>query len=313
MSLTLEADPVTVEVPRRRRARTFPRPRRVPRTTPPSARTVLISYALSVLSAVLIAVLLNLTLISQFEHASSQRALYAKLRLTLAEGSAPVGQTDINGALVTPGTPIALLQIPAIGVDEVVVEGTSSAETKRGVGHLRNSVLPGQPGESVLMGRQAAFGGVFGPLGQLRSGEMITVATGQGVSKYRVIGIRQGSTQLPALGADEGRLMLETASGVPFMPDGTLIVDAALVTKAYPQPTPVLSTINSDEQPLAGDTSGAVALSWLLELLVLIAVGAVVAWKRWDRRAAWIVFAPLILVTSLACADRICQLLPNLV
>jgi sortase A len=45
---------------------------------------------------------------------------------------------------------------------------------------------------------------------------------------------------------------------------------------------------------------------------VLLAVGAAFAWKLWDRRAAWLVFFPLILVTALACADRACDLLPNL-
>ena len=318
MSVDIEAtaDQQTAIAPKRRRSsRSWPQLQRVRRATPPSPRALLISYALSVLSAMLIAVLVNLTVISQFQHVTAQRSLYAALRLSLAAGSAPIGQTDVNGQLVVPGTPIALLQIPAIGVDEVVVEGATSSQTRRAVGHSRDSPFPGQPGVSVLMGRQAAYGGVFGDLDRLRSGDLITVTTGQGISQYRVIGPRTGTVELPGLGADQGRLMLISASGLPFMPDGTVRVDAALVTKAFPRPTPVFSSgaLTSQEKPMAGDDSHAVLLSWLLELLVVIAVGAVVAWHRWDRRAAWIIFLPLILVTSLACADRICDLLPNLV
>ncbi|BBH16976.1 sortase [Nocardioides baekrokdamisoli] len=317
MSIDTQAGPdQQTTAPKRRRSSAMrPRVQLVPRATPPSPRALLISYALSLLSAVLIAVLVNLTVISQFQHLTAQRSLYASLRLSLAAGSAPIGQTDVNGQLVVPGTPIALLQIPAIGVDEVVIEGTTSTQTRRAVGHSRDSPLPGQPGVSVLMGRQAAYGGVFGDLDRLRSGDVITVTTGQGISQYRVIGPRTGTEELPDLGVGQGRLMLISASGLPFMPDGTVRVDATLISKAFPRPAPVFSSgaLTPQEKPMAGDDSHAVALSWLLELLVLIAVGAVVAWQRWDRRAAWIVFLPLVLVTSLACADRICDLLPNLV
>lgn len=298
---------------RRRGSARLPRLERVPRPEP-TLRAIIVSYALSLLSLLLIGIVLNLTVVSQFEHWTSQRKLYSELRLSLAAGSAPVGQTDSSGHLLALGTPVALLQIPRLGIDEVVVEGTTSAQTRIGVGHRRDTPLPGQAGAVVLMGRQAAYGGVFGSIDELRAGDPITVTTGQGVARYRVLGVRGAHTRLPNLVGAAGRLTLVTANGMPFIPTDVTRVDATLVSKAFPAPSPAIASngIPDNEQPLAGDAEGAVALSWLLELLLLLAVVSVLAWKRWDRRAAWVVFFPLILATSLACADRVCLLLPNL-
>lgn len=300
---------------KRRGSARLPRFERVPRPEP-TLRAIIVSYALSLLSLILIGVVLNLTVVSQFEHWTSQRKLYGELRLSLAQGSAPLGQTDSTGHLLALGTPVALLQIPRLGIDEVVVEGTTSAQTRVGVGHRRDTPLPGQAGAVVLMGRQAAYGGVFGSIDQLRAGDPITITTGQGISHYRVLGIRGPHTRLPTLvaGSGSGRLTLVTASGVPFIPTDVTRVDATLVSKAFPAPPTTFAPngIPDNEQPMAGDAGGAVALSWLLELLLILAVLSVLAWKRWDRRAAWVVFFPLILATSLACADRVCLLLPNL-
>lgn len=311
--MTAQTEERPADAPRENRGLARIRLERVPRN-PPGPRILVASYALSLLALLLLCLVFNLTLVSQFQHWTAQNKLYGELRLSLAEGSIPVGQTDIKGRLVAPGTPVALLKIPKLGISEVVVEGTASTQTKQGVGHRRDTPLPGQPGVSVLMGRQAAYGGVFGNLGQLAPGDPISITTGQGVARYRVIGQRRTGTKLPVLTGDQGRLTLVTADGVPFMSSGVRIVDATLVSKTFPQPPVAIAPggIAGNEQPLAGDTSGAVALSWLLELFVLIAVGAAFAWKLWDRRAAWFVFFPLILVTALACADRVCDLLPNL-
>jgi LPXTG-site transpeptidase (sortase) family protein len=292
----------------------LPRLRRVERAEVPDAVTVVASYGLTLLSVVLLALLANLTVVSQLQHFTAQHTLYDQLRLSLAEGSAPIGQLDVNGHLVARGTPVALLDIPELGVKEVVVEGTASRQTKVGVGHRPDTPLPGQPGVSVLMGRAAAYGGVFGRLSQLEPGETFTVTTGQGRSTYRVVGVRKGSVKLPALEGSAGRLTLVTAAGSPFLPHGVLRVDADLVSPSYPRPPVAFAggVIDDAEQGLAGDPSRLFSLSWLLELLVVVAVGAVWVWKRWSHQATLIVFGPVVAAVGLACADRICDLLPNL-
>lgn len=294
--------------------RRIPRVRRVPRATRPDPVLVAASYALTILSAALLVMLVNVTLVSQLQHFTAQHRLYDELRLNLAQGSTPIGQTDGNGRLVEPGTPMALLKIPALGIREVVVEGAASQQTKLGVGHRPDTALPGQPGVSVLMGRAAAYGGVFGSIDRLKPGETFAVQTGQGQATYKVLGVRGKDTKLPALSGDAGQLTLITASGPPFLPQKTVFVDAQLVSKPFPRPAAAVSlgVFDPSEKPLASDTGRMFSLSWLMELLVLLAAGSVWAWKRWGHPGTWVVFAPMLAVTALACADRISDLLPNL-
>ncbi|MFD1273890.1 sortase domain-bontaining protein [Streptomyces kaempferi] len=70
-----------------------------------------------------------------------------------------MAQTDQQGDLLAPGTPVALIDIPAAHLHQVVLEGTDSGVLTDGPGHRRDTPLPGQSGTSVLMGRAAAYGG----------------------------------------------------------------------------------------------------------------------------------------------------------
>ncbi|MBO9522026.1 MAG: sortase [Nocardioidaceae bacterium] len=292
--------------------RRVPRVRRVPRAGTPDPILVGISYGLTILSLALLVMVLNVTLVSQLQHFTAQHRLYDELRLNLAQGSTPIGQTDAQGALVEPGTPMALLKIPDLGIREVIVEGAASRQTKMGIGHRPDTPLPGQPGASVLMGRSSAYGGVFGQIDKLRPGQTFTVLTGQGQSTYKVLGVRGQGSKLPALTGDAGSLVLMTASGPPFLPHKTVLVDAELVSKSFPRPALAFNTYKPTERPLASDPGRMFSLSWLMELLVLFTVGGVWAWKRWGHPGTWIVFAPMVGATALACADRVSDLLPNL-
>lgn len=288
--------------------------RLVPRETPPDPRRVLLSYFVTMVAVLALAVLVNLLVVSRFEHFLAQKRLYGALRLSLAEGSVPVGQLDVHGKLTRPGTPIALLEIPELGVREVVVEGTAAEQTKLGVGHRRDTVMPGQPGTVVLMGRSGAYGGVFGSLDRLLTGDEITVTTGQGIATYKVTGVRTATTQLTVLGKEDGRLTLVSATGGAFRPDGVLRVDAELTSKSFEKPASAIpaNTLPASEAALKGDPDQLFGLAWLLELLLLLLLGGVWAWHRWSKKATWIVFVPALGAASLACADRICSLLPNL-
>lgn len=294
-------------------------PQRLPRLTreaieEPPERRVLASYVMTMLSVCLLSMLLNLTVVGQLQHYLAQRHLYGQFRVALASGTAPIGQTDVLGHVLALGTPVARLEIPSLGVDEIVVEGSTSWQTMTGVGHRRDTPLPGQAGVSVLLGRAAAYGGVFGHLDELRPGATIDVLTGQGRSTYEVIGVRGVGSRLPVLGADDGRLTLATASGLSYRPTGVTRVDAELTSTAFPRPPPVLSSASlaGSEQALSGDRSHTFALTWLLELLALMLVASVWSWKRWRREATWLVFAPVLGTIGLAVADGLSGMLPNL-
>jgi sortase A len=72
------------------------------------------------------------------------------------------------------GSPIARLTIPALGLDEIVIEGVSDEELNAGPGHLPGSVLPGERGNAVISAHRDRH---FSTLGALQVGDEITTET----------------------------------------------------------------------------------------------------------------------------------------
>jgi sortase A len=91
------------------------------------------------------------------------------------------------------GTPVAIIDIPDIGVEQVVVEGVGPQQTRKGPGHVPGTAGPGQPGNSAIVARRSAFGGVFRQLDHLERGDEILVTTTQGQSVYDVTTVRTAS------------------------------------------------------------------------------------------------------------------------
>ena len=258
---------------------------------------------------------LELVVVSSMQQRAEQQRAFDRFRADLAAGTAPVGPTDMDGAALSLGAPVAYLEIPTLALRQVVVEGTTSSALFRGPGHRRDTPLPGQPGVSVLLGRKAAFGRPFARIHTLRSGDLIRVTTGQGAFDYRVRGVRREGDRVPAAPeAGEGRLLLATADGRPFLPSGVLRVDAELRKPATPGPKPLLSsrTLPPPEQMMGSDSGTLWALALWLQALIAVLVGGVWAWHRWSRAKAWVVFLPPVLLTSLLASGQAARLLPNL-
>ena len=186
-------------------------------------------------------------LFSSLHYDKAQLNAYDTLRVELAKGTAPNGPTSAatNPAQLLPmGAPVAVLSIPAIGLRTVILQGTTSSVLEDGPGHLRDTVMPGQAGVSVILGRQTAYGGPFGGLASLVPGDSITVVTGQTVASYKVIDLRRAGDPLPpALASGAGRMILVTADGAPLEPSGILYVDADETSKPQPSPGVVLSRL----------------------------------------------------------------------
>lgn len=302
------------------RRRGAPAPAPAPDTTASAGQDVAVVDAwtrpvrlvLTVLTVLALGVCFYLVLGSGIEHTAAQSSAMAQFNDELSQGTAPIRPTTAGGALLPAGTPIALLEIPALGVREVVGEGTTSAALIRGPGHERSTVFPGGTGTSVLMGRAAAFGGPFGRLADLRPGAVITVVTGVGTSTFRVVDVRTAGQLIPPLTAGEARLTLATAAGSPFFPSGVVWVDADATTPALAAARPPMATVPADELPL-GSSPGAY---WgvLLWLLVLVGVLAAAAWT-WRRRGhaqAWIIFVAPLLVIGYSITGEVARVLPNL-
>lgn len=242
--------------------------------------------------------------LSGVQEARSQAILYERLQAQLAEIGGivpPLGPT-------APGAPIAVLDIPSIGIhDMVVVEGTSPGNLTLGPGHLRDTPFPGQAGVVEIFGRRATFGAPFADIGHLLPGAFIEIITGQGESTYTVAAI--GNSKERIVDPAPNKLLLFTASS-PVVPSYYVEVDAHLTTAPRPS-LGVAHEIDAPELVLAGD-DGALVLTWTWALaLVLVSAAGTVASLRWSPWAAYLVTVPIALAVLWNLYQNLSLLLPN--
>jgi sortase A len=287
-------------------------PKGKPAEHAPAAWFVVPGAALTLLAALLLGFVVNLTVLGHVEHARAQQTGYDKLRSELALGTAPVGRLNDKGKQVAMGAPVAVLHIKTIGLKEVVFQGTTSGVLRSGPGHRRDTPLPGQPGTSIIMGRQWGYGSPFHHIDELKAGDSITVTTGQGEQQYKVTGLRRAGDPTPgAAGAGQGRLTLMTATGGLYTPHGLLRVDAELVSAVQPGPA-AGGGLTPAEQPLAGDPAAWLPIMLWTQGLLLAAVAITWTFRRWGRWQTWICAVPVLAAIVVALSGEATRLLPNL-
>lgn len=277
---------------------------------------LVIGRALTSMGAIALLILLQLVVISPIQNAASQFKATEDIRYQLANGTAPTGQTDSSGELLKAGTPVGIIIIKKLGIQQVILEGTSSDITANGPGHRRDTVLPGQAGISVIYGRQASYGGVFGGISTLKPGDEITAITGQGESTYIVSKVRvAGDIATNNLGDSKGRLTLVTAAGLPFLPSEVIRVEATLTSEAKATPIRTIQhgAIPASEKALGSQENALTPLIYLTVLLALIY--ALVNWlsRKWGKVQSWLVAVPLYAYFGTMWASLVIQLLPNLI
>ena len=273
------------------------------------------SEVLAIVAVVAIGFVAQIGIFGGLQHSRDQSSRYAEFRAALATPTAPVRPVGESGQLLPAQTPVAILEIPRIGVREVVGEGTTGRNLVSGPGHRRDSVLPGQLGTSVIMGRRAGYGGPFARLGELVGGDVLTVTTGQGKHSFTVLGVRQAGTQYQSEpGGAKGRMTLVTADGPPFMPTDVLRVDAVLTSEVQPTPVQIPShALPKSEKAMAGDGSTLVPLVLWTQLLVIAAFGIIWVNERVGHWHAWVIGLPVLLALGVVVADHAATtLLPNL-
>ncbi len=278
--------------------------------TPPGPISIARCAAISmlVLALLLLGFVGYLFGLSGIQESGAQSRLFTTFRYQLSQDLGPLGPSGPLGRTGL-GAPVAVLDIPNIGIhDLVVVQGTAPEQMTLGPGHLPDTPLPGQAGLSVVYGRRATFGAPFGRLGQLRVGAQIIAITQQGKFVYKVAAI--GGSQHPVHDSSLNRLVLLTASS-SLVPSYYLEVDADLVSPPQAGPA-ALPAISPDEQALAGD-DGALALTMVWGLaLVIVSVGGVIAASRWSVWPVYLVLVPAVLAVLWNLYENFAAVLPNL-
>ncbi len=206
---------------------------------------------------------------------------------------------------------MAVLQIPSIGLDQVVVTGTSAADLMNGPGLMQGSSLPGSPGNAVIAGRRVTFGAPFGGIGSLRPGTKIHVVDGAGSFTYKVtrvheVGIGQKDVVLPT---NDNRLTLVTSNS-SLVTSGRLVVQAALVGPAVNVPNNTVS-VPSYDLGLSGDpAAGGLAAMWSFLTIAFLVAAAFAVWKL---RRPWLIYlfaAPVVMLCGLFACESVARALP---
>jgi sortase A len=84
------------------------------------------------------------------------------------------------------GDPLGKIEIPEIGVSDVFVEGTGTADLRKGPGHYPATPLPGLHGTVGIAGHRTTYGAPFHDIDKLDPGDRIELAMPYGRFQYRV-------------------------------------------------------------------------------------------------------------------------------
>jgi sortase A len=108
----------------------------------------------------------------------------------------------VSGPSPTPAQPavgagqgVALIRIPKLGLDAVMVEGTDPAALRKGPGHYPGSPPPCDPGNVAIAGHRTTYGKAFSSLDLLTAGDQITLVAPQRRCTYQVVA---GASPRPA-------------------------------------------------------------------------------------------------------------------
>jgi sortase A len=85
------------------------------------------------------------------------------------------------------GSAVGTIDIPEIGLQMVVVQGTDVVRLQQGPGHYTNTPLPGEAGNSAIAGHRTTYLHPFYNLNELNPGNPIYITTTQGLFQYDVI------------------------------------------------------------------------------------------------------------------------------
>ena len=237
-----------------------------------------------------------------------------------------------------PGEAVAMLRIPKLDLEKVVVEGVSVADLRKAPGHYPRTPMPGQPGNAAIAGHRTTYGAPFWDLDQLQPGDEILVRTLQGEFRYevdRTSVVRPD--QLEVLDqTEEARLTLTTCNP-RFSAAQRLVVSAVLVDEPAPapvepaepaepaepgepgepgepadpgtEPEPDTETA-AEDAALTGDPSARGPAALLGGVVVALYVAIWLLGRAWRRWPVYLLGAPVLLVALFVFFEQVARLFP---
>ena len=194
------------------------------------------------------------------------------------------------------GAAIAFLQIPRLGTNLVVAEGDTPQQLRGGPGHRVGTPLPGDVGNSVIVGHRSAWGGPFASLDTLHAGDLIVAQTqdpqlGPRNAVFKVVSVTpvSGSDVTPFQSSTDRRLTLVTGRGGQFSNDRLAVV---AVSDKVGKPKATSETVVTQTSP------GSRLFNSQM-LLVLVGIGGAILLglalrKRYGTGIVLVVVSPLL-------------------
>lgn len=229
------------------------------------------------------------------------------------------------------GSPVGVLTIPAIGLDDVIVEGVGAPELEQGPGHYPGTPLPGELGNVGIAGHRTTYARPFYDLNLLHDGDAVDVRTAQGSFRYAVVGsqvVAPDDVAVLAPHGDEATLTLTTCN--PRYSAATRLVVTAVFTpgpakvkptggsSATSVPSSAHSSVRAAPSSAGGDGLGGGNQSYWPGILWGVATLAAAlatrfTWRRGPRRLRWtavVAGVPLVAAGLLLCFEHLSLALP---
>jgi sortase A len=199
---------------------------------------------------------------------------------------------SVPGDVPADGQPVGTIDIPTIGANYVVVEGTTTADLELGPGHYAGTALPGQPGNAAIAGHRTTYLHPFYNLNELTQGDPIYITTTQGRFEYQVTELLIVSpSDTAVLNPTPTPTLTLTTCNPRYSAAQRLVVQASLVSPPAPVPPPVAAPVagasreRESSQVLAGQNTAAwPAIAWGAGCATLL-VGLWLIARRRPRRA----------------------------
>ncbi|HEX2032536.1 MAG TPA: sortase [Actinomycetota bacterium] len=191
------------------------------------------------------------------------------------------------------GGAYGVLQIPRIGVNAVVVQGTDIESLKKGPGHYPKTAHPWQrSGAVAIAGHRTTYGAWFYNLDRLKRNDRIRLVTDRGVFQYRITRLQVvAPTAVQVLRQTDEPTLVLTTCNPRYSAAQRLIAFADRVEPKRGGPPPAAQPADVEVAPPLLDPDEVVPLAlWVLAgsggLLAAFVAGGMVRERRGRRAPA---------------------------
>jgi sortase A len=251
---------------------------------------------------------------------STSTSLGATTTVTLPPSTAPPLEV-----VPRQGEAAGRIEIPAIGIDDIFVQGVTVSDLKKGPGHYPDTPFPGQAGNAAIAGHRTTYGAPFNRVDELAPGDEIIITTVQGRFRYQVTAEgRQivSPNAVEVLNPTEDNRLTLTSCHPKYSARERIVIVAALAGEPAPTiepptpatPRPGVIEPEPERRSLDAGLSGEGADNWPVIVWGLVCAAIwLLAWlvgRRWRRWPSYALGLPVFLVALFFFFENFSRLLP---